>query len=326
MIETEFPAIVHCETTNICNLKCIHCPHNDIFSAIPDYKPSNIDLNLWEQIVDEVSINKGTLRLTPDGEPLLPAFVEQFSYINKSQLKSFCFNTHGMFLDGENANLLLNSRADLDLSVEISLDALYRSTYEKIRLNSDYNRVINNIFSFLRRRDELQSKNISIFVSAVAQPELGMDELKNFVDFWRPIVDKVIIRNYVDTKGLTPSKGVENREVGERWPCPVPFTRLVVTYDGSVRFCPDDWQKGTIVGKLEPETTLKQIWNSSEMKEIRQSHLNKNFNHPVCKSCTDWKTIRWGKDYVSLLQDQASDDSDLSNLDYISKYLIEDNA
>ncbi len=302
-----FPPILHVETTNICNLRCIHCPHNDIYAAIPDYKPQSIKFDLWKKIVDEVCQFDSTLRLTPDGEPLiLKDFVEQVKYVQEKKVKTFAFNTHGMFLENEIAEVLL-AKSETNIAVEVSLDALYKNSYDKIRLQSDYNRVLKNIFNFVYERNKRKIENVKIMVSIVAQPEVSESEIKLFNEFWSQVVDKVIIRNYVDTKGLTPTKGIDEREVENRWPCLVVFTRLVITYDGGIRFCPDDWQKSTTVANLNNVESIQSVWTSPQLVELRKNHLERKFSHPTCKKCTDWKVIRWGSDYTKALSDVFSE-------------------
>jgi len=304
----DFPPIVHVETTNVCNLRCIHCPHNDIYAAVPDYSPEYMPMELWKTIVDEVSQFNGALRITPDGEPMLKNFVEQVDYALTKGVNTFTFNTHVMFLEKQNLEVLLQP-TETKVVVEVSLDGFFKQTYEGIRLRGDYNRILGNIFKFIRERDRRKRDNVKLMVSIVQQPEVDDEELYLFDKFWSQIVDKVIIRNYVDTKGLTPKKDIDSREIETRWPCLVVFTRMVVTYDGRVRFCPDDWQKSTSMGKIDGENSLQRIWQSSEFKALRQSHLDGSFAHPTCKSCTDWKVIRWGKDYTTALEKVFNDNA-----------------
>lgn len=299
--DAQFPPIVHVETTNICNLRCIHCPHSDVKAAIPDYRAQTIEMPLWRRIVDEVAQHKAALRLTPDGEPmLLKTFVEQVQYAQDAGIDTLAFNTNGMFLEGEKAAVLLRD-TPMKVSVEVSLDGFYRDTYERIRVRGDLRRIMRNIMAFLVERDRLRRDNVKVMVSIVQQPEVSDEELAVFNTFWSQIADKVIIRNYVDTKGLTPKKNIEERQVEERWPCLVVFTRLVVTWDGRVRFCPDDWQKATTLTTLEEAGSLQAIWLSEKFQALRQSHLDGTFSHPTCASCTDWKVIRWGADYTRAL-------------------------
>lgn len=305
--DKDFPPIVHVETTNVCNLKCIHCPQADPYNLVPDYKPQYLSLDLWQRIVDEVSRFPVALRITPDGETLLPKdWADQAAYALEKGVHIFTFNTNGYFLDGESLEVLLQP-SDTKIAVEISLDALWKPSYDRIRVNSDYVRVYHNVLNLVHEIKVRRLKNIKVMTSIVIQPELAPGEYEQFKAFWEPLVDKVITRHYCDTKGLTPQKEEVMVQTDYRWPCVVPFTRLVVSCDGQVRFCPDDWKKETIVGDLNKQT-LREIWTSSRMEELRNKHLQGQFasGHPTCGYCTDWKSIRWGYDYIKALNDLFS--------------------
>jgi radical SAM protein with 4Fe4S-binding SPASM domain len=308
-----FPPIVHVENTNICNINCIHCPQSDPYKLVPGYKPQTMKLEILKKIVAEVAKHNCALRYTPDGETLLPGnFKDQLRLIFEKGIYLLALNTNGLLLEGEILKRFLQP-GKTRVAIEISLDALYRDSYEKIRVNSNYNRVLKNVLTLLYERDMRGLKNqLKVMVSIINQPELKHGELEEFLKFWEPLADKVIRRTYVDTKGLMPQKDcpveknldnkihMENSE--ERWPCLVPFTRLVITYDGSIRFCPDDWKKETIVGNIL-DKSLAEIWSFDRMKRLRESHLDRSFQHETCQRCTDWKAIKWGYDYTVALND-----------------------
>ena len=302
----DFPAIVHVENTNICNIKCIHCPQSDPYKLVPGYAPQTIQMDIFERVVDEVAAHRCVLRMTPDGETLLPKnSKEQIRLVFEKGVFCFAFNTNGLLLEGSILDELLKP-GKTRVAVEISLDALFSDSYKSIRVGSDYNRVMRNIFTLLYERDKRGLQNqLKVLVSIVNQPELLVDEQKTFVRFWEPLVDKVIHRSYVDTKGIMPQKTVDEdkgQKEEKRWPCLVPFSRLVVTYDGLVRFCPDDWRKETVIGNI-CETSLKQLWQSKTMNDLRNSHLKLKYGHNTCLNCTDWKVIKWGYDYLVALND-----------------------
>ena len=77
----------------------------------------------------------------------------------------------------------------------------------------------------------------------------------------------------------------------------------------------------SVLGKLEKGTSLQEIWQSKEFREIRQSHLAETFNHPTCTDCTDWKVIRWGSDYSTALKEvfnkTAEGQKENENLKYL---------
>lgn len=298
-----FPRIVHIETTNVCNIKCIHCPQADPYNLIPGYKPQYIQMDVWKKVVDEVAEYGRVLRLTPDGEPMLmKEWVEQVNYALEKGVETFCFNTHGLFMEGDKMDVLLQE-TDTNIAVEFSLDALWKTSYDRIRVASDYNKVMKNIFVFLDEIKRKKRDNVKVFVSCVVQPELDDDEFTHFKKFWEPLVDKVITRRYVDTKGLTPFKPEVEIVRDKRWPCLVLFTRMVVTYDGRVRFCPDDWLKHSTIGDLK-ESSIQELWSGKVISTIRQKHLDGKFgeSHPTCAKCTDWKVIEWGNDYTTALE------------------------
>lgn len=298
--EKEFPRIVHVETTNVCNLKCIHCPQYDL-SKLESYKPKYMDTFIFDKIVNEVSSHNGILRLTPDGEPTLhPNWVEQVDKVLKSNTDIFCFNTNGSLIENEKMDILFRD-TNVKIAVEFSIDSLYESSYKKIR-GGDYKKLLKNIFNFINEIEKKRANNIKTMVSCIIQPELENGEYDDFVKFWTPLVDKIITRHYVDTKGLTPKKPEVQKLYQDRWPCPVVFSRIVIGMDGEIRFCPDDWEKNTVVGNLSSDT-IKSIWDSKFMNELRDEHICNNIKNKVCKQCTDWTVIKWGNDYVKALSD-----------------------
>ena len=293
-----FPPIIHVENTNICNLKCIHCPQSDPYKLVENYKPSFMSNEIFYAIVDEMKNYNSVLRFTPDGEPLLPSkFENQLGYAMDAGIKYISLNTNGLLFTPHLSRYICDSPSKF--IIEFSLDALYKESYDRIRCGSNYIRVLNNIFTLLDMiKKKRKEENVKVFVSCVEQPELDAYELESFKIFWKDMADEVISRQYVDTKSIMPKKII--RDITQRWPCIVVFTRLVIDWDGNVRFCPDDWRKETIVGNIK-EKTIREIWNSDEMKDLRKSHLKKTFEHKTCYGCTDWQVIKWGYTYLDAI-------------------------
>ena len=305
--EKRFPSIVHMETNNICNLKCIHCPHRNITVLIPDYVPQSMSWDVFKKVVDEVAEAGSVLRFTNDGEPTLHKdFLRQIKYIQERGVKTFAFNTNGLCLEGEKLDAVLMP-SDTNIAIEVSLDAFFKKTYDQIRIGSDYQKVMANIYTFLRERDKKGLKNKKIMVSIIDQPEVA-EEINLFEKFWSQIVDKIIKRTYVDTKGILESKSKSGSMVPkDRWPCVLPFTRIMIGYDGRVRFCPDDWKKESIIGDIQ-KSTISEIWYSEKYKALRAAHLaviqNKKALDTIvpCNYCKEWQAIRWDYDYMVALR------------------------
>lgn len=304
--EKEFPTMVHVETNNICNLRCIHCPQRDVKKLIPGYKPFSMPWKIFKKVVDEVSKYDSVLRFTNDGEPLIHKdIIKQIDYIQKKKIKTFAFNTNGVFLDGEIVDALLR-KTETNIAVEVSFDAFFKNTYEKIRVGSDYNRVMRNIFNFVYLRNKMKLKNKKIMVSIIDQPE-AKNEILLFKKYFSQIVDRVIIRHYVDVKGIMETKNQKYDKKLKRWPCLIPFKRTVIGYDGKVRFCPDDWKKESVIGDMR-QHSIKEIWSSEEYNRLREAHLNilkdeESLKNIIpCNYCKEWQVIRWDYDYSFALK------------------------
>ena len=121
----------------------------------------------------------------------------------------------------------------MPLVIEISLDALYRETYDRIRVRSNYTRVLRNVLELITQRDRRALGNVKIAVSVVDHP-LTRSEIPDFRRFWTDIADRVVIRVYNDWNGQLDEPTEYPRRDRVHGPCVIPFTRPAVAYDGKV--------------------------------------------------------------------------------------------
>ena len=87
---------------------------------------------------------------------------------------------------------------------------------------------------------------------------------------------------------LAPSR----HDTENRHPCPFVFERLIVHHDGRVKFCEFDWRGAHPIGDARTQS-LAEIWNGDAMRALRATHVAGTFDHPFCRSCTDWGEVRW---------------------------------
>jgi len=293
-----FPPMVFAEITNICNLNCIHCAYSYI-SKQKFYKPRHMEFDIYKKIVDEVSKYKDIiLRLVCDGEPLMhPNFLEMIKYAKQNGIRPVCFNTNGTLLNEEISLDVLKSEVDV---VEISLDAINKDTYERIRIGANFENVMTNIHRFIELRNQLEAKT-KIMVSIIDQPE-ARDEINEFTNYWALKVDRVIKRTFTTIGGI-----MEKRKLGfaiteKRWPCPLLWTRIFINVDGIIKFCVEDWFDKTTLFDIK-DRTIDDAWRSFEYNKIRQNHLIGRFEEiPYCKECVDWPARKWDHDYFYALE------------------------
>jgi len=291
-----FPPMVFLEITNVCNLRCTHCPYTYIASR-PGYMPKYMSWGIFKKVIDEISMYKTIVRFVCDGEPLLhPDLFRMMGYVKLYTQSPVCINTNGTLLNIKTSKFLLRY-ADV---VEISIDAFLRETYEKIRIGSDFERVVSATLNLVRLRNRLNA-DTKIMVSFVDQKD-NRKEKKKFFTYWSQQVDRVIIRPYTTIGNLVDTDKITFKKPRKRWPCPLLWTRLFINTDGFAKFCVEDWHDKTIlydVGKMK----IRDIWNAPKYEGIRRIHIKREFRKiPYCRNCVDWPVRNWSYDYFYALK------------------------
>lgn len=301
-----FPSMIILENTTVCNLRCIHCPQGQGYPEHPDYRAQYMQWGIYTRCIDEIAQNQITLlRYGPAGEALIhPQFVDQVRYAKEKGVAPVNLTTNGVLFDNPAiergkrlaGTTILERILDLGIDIiDISLDAATRRKYEQIRVKSSYHRVWSNLHRLLYLREKLKAPT-KVMLSIIDQPE-AHDEVEQFKEYWTPLVDRVIVRGYLENLGLTPPKpGTVNAQLpsAQRWPCPQFWKRVTISPDGGIRFCVVDWLEKSVVGNIKTHS-IKALWQSAEYERMRRCHLDGRYAeaHPICGPCTDWKGQRW---------------------------------
>ncbi len=296
-----FPNMVHVDLINICNLGCIHCPQANIRQVVPGYKPNQLDFDIFRRIVDEVAEHKANLRITCDGEPFLyKHIVEAIRYIKQAGVEFATLTTNGTLLNQEFRQVILEP-ADTKFVVDFSLDALYRSTYDKIRQKGNFLAAYSAVFALLRERKKYP--NLRTIVNIIEQDSVAPDEVDSFKSFWAPLVDEVVVRTYVDVKGSNSASQMKMATGQERWPCSLLWNRMAISSYGRPRFCVDDWRERSAFAQFDlRKHSLAEIWQSSAYESLREQHLAGRFDEiEICSTCRDWFGLQWGYDYKTVI-------------------------
>ncbi len=285
----DFPPMVMLDTTTRCNLTCEHCP-NSALSEDKDFLGDMDDTVLFKCLDEIAAEAPDTLtRLFDGGEPMIRKDLhEHIAYATQRGIRRVSINTNGTMLVAKRRKELIEAGLS---HMEVSIDATTPETYLKIRRSPLFDRVVENTLAYIEESKAHDSQN-QVTVSFVLQSD-NQHEEQTFRDFWEPKVDRVYIREYhqhndwVDDHGLFKKRGNPHRH-----PCPFLWNRLIVFHDGRVRFCEFDWRADHPIGDVRTQT-LKEIWHSDAFRELRQQHVCGTFEHPFCKSCTDWRQVHW---------------------------------
>lgn len=264
------PVELTVETTAKCNLSCPMCPRNKLH--LP---PEDMDFGFFRKIIEEASDYLEFAWLHGYGEPLLnPKIFEMIAYCHSKKIPT-AISTNATLLDGDASEKLI--RAGLGYII-FSIDAATKQTYEKYRPGAEYDTVVKNVHSFLKIKNTLRAPTV-----CVAQMILlgqNREEISEFKKLWnvngldsiRVKLDEFPVEAAAARKNYLP-------------PCFFLWRGpLFVQYDGKVYPC--CWSRDfEPIGDLRKQT-LKELWNSDKMVQMRRLHLKREANAiPCCNSC-----------------------------------------
>ena len=214
----------------------------------------NMDFELYKKIIDDCG-KAGVKIVQPFnfGEPLMHNRLGEFiRYANEHTKSRIQISTNAALLTYEKAVELLDSGLD---RINIDIDGFTKDTFEKVRKNLDFDRVVENTEKFIELKKKL-NKHIFTTVSIINMDETS-GEIAEFKRYWKPRVDRVL-----DVKYNTWTGSVENRNNfinnSKRFncPCKMLWDQMVILQDGKVALCCLDYDGKVIVGDMKNENIL----------------------------------------------------------------------
>lgn len=280
------PVVLNIEVTNACNLKCTICP------ARGSARMGFIDLGLLERILKE---NQAVLRgqcvwLHYSGEPLLhpelPRIIEMF----RSNDIETRLSTNATLLTPEISRKLMSAGLGY---IVFSVDGYSKESYEKIRVGANYDVVEKNILDFLeiKKQNDFGTKTQVQFIKVSG----NLSEQEAFVKKWKKTdIDCINVKSFSTRAGRVEhiDRFAETESIREkmkkRTPCFYLWETLVVLWDGRVITCCQDLLGELVVGDVKKQT-LKEIWNSPAMADLRRRQVEGDFSMKPCATCADGK-------------------------------------
>lgn len=265
----KFPYLLNIELTNICNLSCICCPHNHMKRP-----QGRMNFGLFKKIADEVSLHPMEIvRLHLFGEPLLHPEISRFiKYIKtKKSIKNVSFSTNCFFLDKKKSKEIITSGLD---TITLCLDGVTKETYEKIRVNSNFERVKKNITNFLKLRDEMNSDKPQVELQIICMQNTK-DEIEKFKELWAPLLrktDVLRLHKYVNFGGEVADRSISKSKIANKLPCLSLWNFLSICWDGVAVACCYDCDWNLKVGNVKKQS-IAEIWNGKAMNTLREIQL-----------------------------------------------------
>jgi len=271
------PRILQIENTNLCNAKCVMCPH-----VVMKREKKLMSFEDFKKIVDNVLNSYDIKRITMNGfgEPFVDkGVIDKIKYVNERypDVKIDIY-TNASILTPELSDKLLKTKVD---RITFSINGT-KKNYKKI-MGLEYDKTKKNVLYFHKRRREMNHHvltNLSVMIL-----DENKDDVQEFVKFWEPIADSV--RAYVPSDW---AGGVKNIiqippfKHNKRWPCFVLWSNITVDVNGDMIMCCRDYESRVSFGNLLKQD-IKEIRSSKDFKELLRKQLNFDFKTRVCDSC-----------------------------------------
>lgn len=272
-----YPPCVQIEPTSICNYRCIMCYQADkSFSNKSNGFMGHMSIDVFKKCIDELEGNIEAITFASRGEPTLNKDFSKMLRYCEGKFLALKLNTNASML---NENLIHELLASDLQTIVFSIDAKDKDSYEKIRVNGKFDKVLKNLNLFNKIRSTQYDRGSKVVrISGVKINEKqDIEEMKRQ---WGDIADIIAFTNYVPWES-----SYENSLNDIESPCSELWSRLFIWQDGKVNPCDYDYK--SLLSKWNiNNATITQIWNSDYYNDLRKKHLNKERNKiNPCNRC-----------------------------------------
>ena len=278
-INLGYPPYLLIEPVSTCNLRCPFCFQTDkSFTKKPFM--GVIDFDFFKKVVDEADqLEIGAITLASRGEPTLHKnFVELVEYVgNKKNIFELKINTNGTFLNEAICHSFFKNNVT---QVVVSSDHYIKKDYERLRLGSNFEKVVKNVdLLFSIRKNFYPNSLTEIRISGVDN-ERNLDR-KKFKEFWIKRSDHVTAGFPLERWNTYENK--IHPDIID--PCENLWDRMYVWFDGKVNPCDADYKSNLSYGDLG-KYSIKEIWNNKIAEKLRSEHLgNERLKTEPCDRC-----------------------------------------
>jgi len=165
------PIHLQIEPTDNCNMNCSFCARSKVIKH-----PRMMRLEEYQGIIDTIRPKKITL--SGYGEPMLnPALPQMIAYAKANGANVNTTTNMTLLRSEARASALVNSGLDL---IDASIDAATPETYETVRGQDFFGRILEGIRLLQRTKSELQHKSPNVRISFVVT-KTNLHEVADFV-------------------------------------------------------------------------------------------------------------------------------------------------
>jgi radical SAM protein with 4Fe4S-binding SPASM domain len=177
--------------------------------------------------------------------------------------------------------------------IEVSFYGTNKETYAYMQPPLNYETTKDNIHKLMALKKRLHRTKPEVELMML-KTAYTLDGLKEYVEEWTPIVDKVAGVHFDSWCGTHPYSPELEKELWndpgqtERVPCPRLWGSMYIHYDGTVVPCCLDSDELEPCGNIFED---KESWfNNPRLNELRMLHQQRQYDKiPLCKDCVTWR-------------------------------------
>lgn len=279
---TGMPAEICIEVTNACNLACTMCPRTKMTRPV-----GFMEMPLLKKILQEIQPYTELVYLHGLGEPLMHPQLGEMIREVKAHGIACGLSTNITYLDREKSRMLIESGLDYLI---LPMEGTTKEVYEKIRVNSNFDKVLRNIDTFFEVEKEL-GRQIYTVIQMIAQ-DMNSHQVQELVSKWQghKMVNEVRVKPWQnlnqDEIGHTRYSGNNGNGNARPRPCFYIWRQHDIFWDGSVSLCCMDTDKEFPDAGNFHEQSLEEIWNGEFFQGIRRKHVEGRAHEiNLCRVC-----------------------------------------
>lgn len=272
---SDYPLLVDIELASVCNLKCPMC--YTISSKFKQKVNAKLmDIELYKQLIDEISGHVPAIRLSLRGESFLhKKIIECIRYAKDNGIGEVSSLTNGARLTGQFLKDVIDAGIDW---ITISIDGI-GETYEKIRKPIKFDEVLDHIKEIEAYKKEQGLHRPVIKVQGI-WPAIR-ENPQAYYDTFAPHADLVAFNPLIDY--LFNDTEIEYVDA---FCCPQQYQRLVIGADGLVMMCSNDEENQHVIGDVNKQT-IHEVWHGEQLQAVREMMKEPRgfMNNKVCRQC-----------------------------------------
>lgn len=314
------PRKIEIENTTVCNKKCIFCCHNHPSQEI---RQQQMSFDNFKKVIDDLPHLRWVNIAGIGSNFLHKDYIRMLEYLSAKNLNVNFVDEFDFFTEE-------HSRKVIELgvnSIYISFDGATKKTYEKIKVNCNYDKALANIKTLLRLKKEMNSPFPVIHFRFIVN-KLNYREMPDYLELIHGLENRGT-RSRVEFIGLIVFPGIEKYHIGME---EIPDDIVIRTYEkaleydinlyfshATVKLSPMDycvrWTEPFILVSGEIiqccavlmqsnreflkrlsfgnvfEKSIRDIWNSRRYREFRRQVVTPHAKVPlICLDCCAYDT------------------------------------